>query len=397
MNCRQIIHVGVPFTYCPDETPRLADRLQAIMQGRFVDELTGRGIQARLTIATDTPELQPRVAEDGVAGLVANPLRRFPGLLANTVSVDMRVDVSRYLPRRFVRDLGPFDDALGSPADYPDFFAPIDLGVIGLHREPTYIKGRCVQEAPVQRTPLAGVSVEITGLWRQFPASNVFPPMVIENPLILCLQQGLYRDRSTATDQVRQRTLALVAGEEKQLLVPMAAGSSRLRLSDRDNLSIGDVLAIEPEYPELTEYIQIAHIDASSSPDQPADISLAYPLRKPHLQRISCVRTTLPAPGAANPFAQDAFEGDRTLFLNSLTGVTSTHVEISNGIDAPEYHAVQLYSVLSDAQGFFRLPPLHRIAQLEIVASRADLPTPVTVVFSPDYDRAENRLDLVFG
>lgn len=110
------------------------------------------------------------------------------------------------------------------------------------------------------------------------------------------------------------------------------------------------------------------------------------------------MRTSLlPDAFAANTLAQDALANDQTLFLSSVFDLANTHGEISNGIDAPEYHAVRLYSVLSDAQGFFRLPPLHRIAQIEIVASRADLPTPVTVVFSPDYERAENRLDLVFG
>jgi hypothetical protein len=398
MNCRDITLNGESFTYCPEQTAPVADRLQAIIQGRFVDELTGAGIKAQLTVATDTPELKPRVTHDGVAGLVANPFRRFPGLLANTITVDMRINANRYLARSFARDLGPFATALGSPANYPDFFAPADLGVINLHREPSRIKGRCVQEAPVQRNPLAGVTIAITGLWRQFPASNVFPPMVMEQPLILSLQQPLYRDHSAGISNLMQRNLSLVAGEEKLLQLPVSAGKTQVRLSDRINLNPGDLLAIQPDYADLAEYIQIAAVDTSSSANQPALITLEYPMRKLHLQGVTCVRTSLlPDVFAANTLAQDAFANDQTIFLNSLIDLANTYVEISDGINAPEYHVVRLYSVLSDAQGFFRLPPLHRVAQIEIVASRADLPTPVTVVFSPNYESAENRLDLVFS
>jgi hypothetical protein len=255
-----------------------------------------------------------------------------------------------------------------------------------------------VQEAPVQRNPLAGVTIAITGLWRQFPASNVFPPMVMEQPLILSLQQPLYRDHSAGISNLMQRNLSLVAGEEKLLQLPVSAGKTQVRLSDRINLNPGDLLAIQPDYADLAEYIQIAAVDTSSSANQPALITLEYPMRKLHLQGVTCVRTSLlPDVFAANTLAQDAFANDQTIFLNSLIDLANTYVEISDGINAPEYHVVRLYSVLSDAQGFFRLPPLHRVAQIEIVASRADLPTPVTVVFSPNYESAENRLDLVFS
>lgn len=142
MNCRETILNGEIFTYCQEQTAPFADRLQAIFQRRVVGELTGAAVRAQVTVATETVELKPRVTQDGIAGLVANSFGRFPELLANTVAVSMRTSANRYLARRFTRNLGPFATPLGSPRDYPDFFAPADLGVIALHREPSQIKGR---------------------------------------------------------------------------------------------------------------------------------------------------------------------------------------------------------------------------------------------------------------
>lgn len=108
-----------------------------------------------------------------------------------------------------------------------------------------------MQEAPVQRTSLAGVTIAITGVWRQFPASNVFPPLVVEQPLILSLQQPLYRDRSAGVDLVSQRNLSPVAGEEKSLQLPVSAGIAQVSLSNRINLNPGDLLAIQPDHVDL--------------------------------------------------------------------------------------------------------------------------------------------------
>ena len=53
------------------------------------------------------------------------------------------------------------------------------------------------------------------------------------------------------------------------------------------------------------------------------------------------------------------------------------------------------FSVSSDAAGYYRLPPLSRVAQLELRAERGAL-IPIQMEFRPDYRVRENRLDFTF-
>ena len=55
----------------------------------------------------------------------------------------------------------------------------------------------------------------------------------------------------------------------------------------------------------------------------------------------------------------------------------------------PEYQTGSLYSTTSDSNGFYRLPPLSRVASVK-------LQTPaLKLVTSPDYGRYDNLVDLV--
>ena len=60
---------------------------------------------------------------------------------------------------------------------------------------------------------------------------------------------------------------------------------------------------------------------------------------------------------------------------------------------APEYHQAELYSDVSDADGYFRLPPIARVA---LHAQRLGLTSPPDERFTPDYRLAENRLTVMF-
>lgn len=397
MACRTEFANGNRYEFCPEIIPPAADRLQAIMRGRFIDELTGLGVTAQLHISSNTEQLAPRIGMNGVAGLVGNPLRRFPGLRNNTQVIDMTVTAQGYQPRRFSRNLGPFNTGIGAPADYPHFFSSINLGDVALHRAPSVIKGRCVQNTGTARLPLAGVNVELTGVWHQFPAAHEDPLLLLESANVLALRQGLYADRRAGADTVRRRNLNPVAGEEKTVLHTTTQDTQHVYLSDRLNLNPGDVLAIEIAHRDLVEYLAIDAVEGSSNPAQPALITLAYPLKKEHRAGVSAVRVIPQVPGASQGLLRDGNQGDCTIFLNDLVDIALPSVEITDGIAVPEYHAFDFYRTTSDAEGFFRLPPITRVAQMQIRASRFDLPQVINNVFSPDYDQYENRLDLVFG
>lgn len=397
MVCRTEIANNSIYDYCTDDLPPMADRFRAVMRGRFVDELTGLGVTAAMAVTSTVDYLHPRVATNGIAGLAANPYRRFPQLENNTMPVHMRVEAARYISREFIEDLGPFNTGIGSPADYPNFFAPIELGDIGMHRAPTLIKGRCAQINGANRTGLDTVTVAITGLWHTFPAADQDPALFMEAPNIISLRQTLYRECVAGIDLLRARVLTPNLGDEKQLLEATRVGAQQIRVSDQVNTVVNDVIAIDSNNSDLVEFIRIAQIDGASTVNQPATLTLAYPLKKEHREGVTAIVVQPQAASANNHFTRDAYVGDKTLFLDGLVDLSSNvTIEITDGLAEPEYHAISLYSVNSDPNGFYRLPPLSRVAQAEITASRADLPDPVVTIFSPNYDLVENRLDLIF-
>lgn len=395
MVCRTEIIKDVAYDYCPDALPAVADRIQSLMHGRFMDELTGNPVNARLHVRSSMTQVSARSSADGVAGLVANPARQFPGLAATTVALNMTVTGRHFLSQTFPGSLGPFNTGVGDPADFPHYFAPVDLGDVGLHRVATVIGGRCVHNNGVARLPLANVTVEITGLWHQFPAASIDPLAVVEAPDILSLLHGLYTGRHAGVDQVRQRTLLPQAGEEKTLLFPVSSGATRVRLSDRVNLSPGQLLAIESEDIDRVEYLQMTAVEGASGATQAATVTLAYPLLKSHRNGVSAVRVNPQPAGAANNLLRDGIPGDQTLFLDALSGLGNSSVEIS-GFGAPEYHRVHLYSVVSDGDGYFSLPPLSRVAMMQLHASQVGPLADIDRVFSPDYEQSGNRMDLIF-
>jgi hypothetical protein len=381
MVCRVEAVASTQYDYCPDSLPPQADRMRAIMFGQFVDELSGLGLVAELSVSSGVQGLNPRTSNDGIAGLIGNPARRFPGLSANAASINMRVAARRYVERRFNFNLGPYNTGLGYPADFPAYFQPIDLGTVAMHRQATSLRGRTVQANGTPRLPLAGVRVRLTGMWSRFPAADVDPLNVIESPDILSLSPGLYRERVSGVNVVRDFPLILFPGEEKTLLLAAAAGDYRLSLSDRINLTAGSILAIDITHPESSEYIEIIDIQGASTDAQPAEVTLAYPVRRAHRQSIPVVRVLPQVPGANNTMTRDAIPGDQTVFLDNLTDISATGIiQISGGLGAPEYQTASLYDVVSDIDGYFVLPPLAQVAEVRLQGSRPDLSQPVNQI-----------------
>ena len=134
-----------------------------------------------------------------------------------------------------------------------------------------------------------------------------------------------------------------------------------------------------------------------STADQPALITLDFPVLQAHRQN-AVVEEVVPQPrGTMKQFTVEALAGDTCIFL------TDTHwarrceeVQITGGTSLDEYHHMRVFSVTSDADGYYRLPPLSRIAQLEIHAEKTvgGQTFTTTTTFQPDYRQRENRLDL---
>jgi hypothetical protein len=376
--------------FSPDDPVPLANRIQALLKLRITDELTTRPPESTINLRVEERNYTPRVSGDGLAGLVGIPQQVIPRLNAQNYPVNLTVSAAGYLTRKLHKEI-PQD------LSFPTHFAARQVD-LALHREPVTISGRTVRVSGNTSTPLPGVEVTLTGIWRTAPPADVIVPP--DPPNLIHLQSPLYLDRSALTQFLQPRDLPVVAGSDKTLVDDVSSGTDIIQLSDRQGLAAGDVLQIDVVQPNLGEFVEIETVPTTSAPDQPTLIMLNQSLMRSH-RRDAVVKLTLPqAPGIPRPFTVDATTGDTCIFLDNLLGLaTGQEVQITGVAGKDEFHEVTTFSVLSDADGYYRLPPLSRVAQVEIHAEKTvGIQTfEVTTVFRPDYHPRENRLDLTLA
>jgi hypothetical protein len=372
--------------FSSDDQPPLVDRIQAMVKLRITDELTAEPPDSLITLAVREKGYTPRVADNGLAGVVGIPRQVVPGLNSQDYFVNLTIAARNYLTRQL-------NQKIPKDLTFPPHFAAQQVN-LEMHREPVTILGRTVRlNTSGASVPLAGAQISVTGIWRTAPATIVSP----DPPNIAYLRPPLYSDRDATTQTLRPRDFPFAVGPAKSLLTNVSAGASAILLSDRQGLSNGDVLAIDVDRVDLTEFVEIATVPTTSSADQPTLITLNHGLMQPH-RRDSVVKQTLPQPpGAFRPFTVAGVAGDSLIFLGNVTGLTNGHeVQITGVAGKDEYHRVMTFSVLSDPEGYYRLPPLSRVAQVEVHAEKTvGIQTfQTTTVFRPDYHQRENRLDL---
>jgi hypothetical protein len=460
MTRQTIIANGVAYLFAPDDRRAEAERDWAVVTGRVIDELTGQAPRTVVHVMPRQHGLLVRIDADGHFALVARPWYRFPPLAAPGYPLAIDVHAEGYLPftrtltlpsgqlplaanapaatrilalastaglypgqlvlvgpagalaeRATIASLGPAAGQLTLAADLvhphaagdpvvPDAFVPLELGVLPLHRRPVAIRGRTVARTATGTEPVANATVRVSRLWRSTAdVRNHLPPVPAR---IAGLWPGLYADRAAAT-AVTPIAPTSPAGEEKLLAAPAPSGSGTPALTDSVNLVAGtSVLAIDPGDPERQERIAVAALAPAFLPAEPVTATLRYPLRHDHAAGAVATRIVPGAPaGPAKQLADGASPGDRTVFLNdaALPSLQGT-VRIDAGANA-EFQQYALFDVTSDAQGYFRLPPLHRVAQVEVEAVAAGHPDVSAannnaIVFQPGYGSVEAWLDVVF-
>jgi len=376
--------------FSPDDPVPLVDRIQALFKLRITDELTTKPPQTTINLRVEEKGFTPRVASDGLAGLVGIPQQVIPQLNAQSYPITLTVSAAGYLTREL-------NEEIPQDLSFPQHFSAHELE-LSLHREPVTISGRTVRVEGNASTPLPNAQLSVTGIWRVAPPSNaVVPPDV---PNIVAIRPPVYVDRSATTQTLQPVDLTAAAVGDKRLVNNVSPGIDSIQLSDRQGLAAGGVLRIDVDQPDLTEFIEIKSVQATSSPDQPTLITLNQKLSQAH-QRDALVKLALPQPaGIQRPFTVDATAGDTCIFLDDLVGLpTGQTVQITGVADKDEFHTVSTLSVFSDAQGYYRLPPLSRVAQLEIHAERTvgTQTFEVITIFRPDYRLRENHLDLTLA
>ncbi len=385
---RRVIQVlNRSIVFAADDPLPLVNRIQAMVKLRVRDELTGAPPDNQINLTVLEQGYTPRVADGGLAGLVGVPTQVVPALNGKDYFVNLTITARNYLTRHH-------NQRIPQDLNFPTGFVPKEVE-IELHREPVAIFGRALGVISGQTQPLTGAQITITGIWRTAPPANV--SVAPDPPNIVYLQTPLSLDRSATTQSLRPRDLPFAGGSGKKLLNEASAGTSRLLLSDRQGLSNGDVLAIDADRPDHTEFFEIETVPTTGAPDLPAEITLNQTLSEGH-RRDSVVKQTVPqAPGLFRPVTVDGTASDSVLFLDNLTGITNGHeIQITGTPNKDEYHRILIFSVVSDSDGYYRLPPLGRVAQVGIHAEKTiGIQTfQANTIFRPDYRQRENHLDL---
>lgn len=376
--------------FSPDDPVLPVDRFQAIIKVRVTDELTGAAPNSRTTLEVKERGFFPRLGSDGLGGLVGLPRQVFPALQARDYPVHLTIDAARYERRDHKKDV-PQD------LSFPTTFTPAEVD-IALHRQPVFIAGRTARLINNASAPLPGAQITVTGIWRMPPSANVsIPP---DPPNIVSLVPPLYADRAALTQSLAPRDLTPVIGADKTLVDDIGASAKAIRISDRLGLAPGNILLIDADEPDRAEFISIENLTTTAPADQPAAVTLNYPVIFSHRRGVVVRQASAQAPGASETLSVEAWAGDACVYLNALGGLTGAQeVEITGGPGPDEYHRVTIFSVTSDADGYYRLPPLSRVAQLEIHAEKVvgAQTFQATTIFRPDYQQRDNRLDFMLA
>jgi hypothetical protein len=184
-----------------------------------------------------------------------------------------------------------------------------------------------------------------------------------------------------------------VAGDSRTLLVDTS--SDTIRVSNRNGVVPGTVLRIDTD-PERVEFMTVVTSTGGVTPDLPATITLTYQLRQTHRAGALVQRVTPGAPGPGNNLQADTIRGDSCVLLATMNGLAgAATIEIAGGPEPPEYHRAEAFEALTDAAGYYRLPPLSRVAQADFAIDDG-IHTPITQTVVPSYAAFEEVVDFSF-
>lgn len=356
------------------------DVFQAVLVARLVDGVTGAAVTRQRAVTT-YEGLRARSASDGYVGLLGTPSRALPALAGQPYVVEIGFEAPGFATRRETVHLA------AQPA-FPATFLAHDLGVLVMHRAPAQIEASAYELDPMSRLrPLAGADVTVSGWWAGIDqlgsAADTDPLVATTAALSASRPSGATLDLPVVAPVV----------EPDRLLLSAAGGVTRLSVSNRGSLAVGDLVAVGLGT-ERAELIAVTGMDAAVDPGSPAELELAFPLEHTHVSGTRVQRVPAP-PGTATlaVLAAEALGGDRTLQVDTLAGLAVGQVvRISGGTAAPEYRAIDFYRVTTDADGFGRLPPSTGLAAVEVTAASGPLKAKARVTLTQP--TAVRRLDL---
>ena len=378
---------GHAYTVNFNDAPRRGDRYQSIVIAQLIDELAQNSITGTVHVATDLTGARPKTARDGICGVAGVPSRHFPELDTQPYEFGLSLEVGGFTPLsgRIVVPQQP---------NFPDVFAGVDLGPVGMRRSPVTIVVRTLQlDGQNRPVPLPGATVEISSIWRTTLDMSGAPSA----PDIVSLRPPLYAERPQPGTTLEPVTMTPVAEPERLLERAAAPGASVLEVSRTGGLASGSLAGINVDDSDRIEYIEVADVVGPADPESPASLILALPVQNRHLQGAPVQEVTVAALGPpAADLNVDGRSGDATAFVDTVAPfATDPVLRISGGPPPDEYVRAFRYLTTTDAEGYGYLPPLTRVAAVEIAASAPGPLTAPATRFTPRYGESHNSFQLV--
>ncbi|MEO8007716.1 MAG: hypothetical protein ABI728_04240, partial [Betaproteobacteria bacterium] len=278
----------------------------AVLRTRAVDELTGAPPLNRVTLTTTTRGCLPRVAENGLCGLIARP-RDVSGqmLTAGAFTAELRAD--GYLPRSLTAAIDAARRAAASAAAGATqlSIAPPEPAPPATRRQ--FVAGRGVLlETRTPNTP------------HEF--SVVAEPAIAPAPGIVPLSDPVQAPRPAAGAPWQVAGVPLVLSDQ-----PLhRAEPAILRASARLQSTAGALPIPAPaaEVGLTGVWWTFAEIPANSSPPHPPDlVSLRAPLAFDHPAAILERLASRTPGGVARALAATAFAGASQIELSNVSGL----------------------------------------------------------------------------
>jgi hypothetical protein len=217
------------------------------------------------------------------------------------------------------------------------------------------------------------------------------------DPPIAAIRPPCYADVTTAASVEFEDRPIDAAMSAKTLLDDVPVGATEIRLFDAVNLNVNDVLAIDADDDGRREIFDVVAIELSCTPADWATVTISQPLALSHVAGRMVRRLGAAAAGAPVALNYPAFAGDAALLFDT-TGIAGGHQVRVVDPGPPivhSYHRLDILATTSDANGFYRLPPLSRAGKVEVAAKDSGSAAHNEIELVPDYTVTVNPLDVL--
>jgi len=255
------------------------------------------------------------------------------------------------------------------------------------------IRGRVFEQSKNGLVPVEGADVAVSGIWRTLPEvvnQKAAPPLMIG------LHPPLYADRSEGTPcQIGK--LKSAGRDRLVLLVHASQGTTKLRVSDGENLKPSSLIRIDGNRPDRAEVLAIAAIEPTTASNEPAWVTVDWPIIWEHPAQAMVERLEPEWSGATHTVSLEGHKGESCVFLDSTVEfIADAYVKVGNGSGKVpvEYHRLALFSTKSQQGGEYQFPLLQRVARLTITANKGGSKSKEQT-WQPDYSLPLNRVDIV--